>query len=510
MKRIKIFISSVQSEFSEERAMLSQYIRTDALLGKFFETFLFEDVPANEASPQQVYLNEVEMCDIYLGLYGNKYGYEDAEGVSPTEREYDRAAELHKSRLIFIKSVGEEERHPKESALIQKVEREIVRKTFVDIEGLRTSVYAALVRYLEEKEYIRWQPFDAAFDTNATLEDLDEDKMHDFIVTAREKRAFPLPENASPKQLLTHLSLMDEKGRLSNSAVLLFGKRPQKYFITSEVKCVQFFGDVVEKPLPSYQICRGTLFEMIDQATAFVMTRVDLAVGTRAEGTTAQAPTEFELPPDAVKEAIVNAVAHRDYTSNGSVQVMLFRNRLEVWNPGQLPYGLTVSKLTEPHKSLPANPLIADPLFWTGYVDKVGTGTMDIVTLCKEKGLKAPEYHQEEDFRVVIWRKKLEKGLSEGLSKGPSKGLSRDQVCAHLGQKWERIEPMIRGMVNPSSAAEIRAIMGMTNASKFKKNYLDLLIGMGAVMMTDPDSPNSPQQRYVLTEAGRKLLEMNK
>ena len=83
-------------------------------------------------------------------------------------------------------------------------------------------------------------------------------------------------------------------------------------------------------------------------------------------------------------------------------------------------------------------------------------------------------------------------------------------MCTHLGQKWERIEPMIRGMVNPSSAAEIRAIMGMTNATKFKKNYLDLLIGMGAVMMTDPDSPNSPQQRYVLTEAGRKLLEMDK
>ena len=84
---------------------------------------------------------------------------------------------------------------------------------------------------------------------------------------------------------------------------------------------------------------------------------------------------------------------------------MLFRNRLEVWNPGQLPYGLTVNKLLEPHKSLPANPLIADPLFWTGYVDKVGTGTEDIVNLCKDKGLKMPEYHQEEDFRVVIWRR---------------------------------------------------------------------------------------------------------
>ena len=507
MKRIRVFISSVQSEFAKERAMLGEYIRRDALLGKFFETFLFEDVPANEDSPQQVYLSEVEMSDIYLGLYGNKYGYEDAEGVSPTEREYDRAAELHKTRLIFIKSIDEDNRHPKESALIKKAERDIVRKTFVDAEGLRTSVYASLVRYLEEKEYIRWQPFDAAFDTNAKLEDLDEDKMHDFIVQARAKRNFPLLENSTPTKLLTHLSLMDEKGRISNSAVLLFGKRPQKFFITSEVKCVQFFGNVVEKPLPAYQICRGTLFDMIDQATAFVMDRVDLAVGTRAEGKTASVPTNYELPPDAVKEAIVNAVAHRDYTSNGSVQVMLFRNRLEVWNPGQLPYGLTVSKLLEPHKSLPANPLIADPLFWTGYVDKVGTGTEDIVNLCKEKGLKEPEYHQEEDFRVVIWRRNPEKGLSERLSKGLSKGLSRDQVSTKLNQKWEKIEPMIRLLENTSSATDLRSVMGMNNATKFKNNYLNPLIELGVVEMTQPESPNSPTQRYRLTEAGKGLLK---
>ena len=154
MKRIKIFISSVQSEFAEERAMLCRYIRTDVLLGKFFEPFIFEEVPANEYPTSHVYLKEVELCDIYLGLYGNLYGYEDEEGVSPTEREYDLAAKLHKSRLIYIKSVDEENRHPKETALIRKVERDIVRKTFVDIDGLRTSVYASLIRYLEEKEYI--------------------------------------------------------------------------------------------------------------------------------------------------------------------------------------------------------------------------------------------------------------------------------------------------------------------------------------------------------------------
>lgn len=510
MKRIRVFISSVQSEFEAERAMLGEYIRRDALLGKFFETFLFEDVPANEASPQQVYLGEVEMSDIYLGLFGNKYGYEDAEGISPTEREYDRASELHKTRLIFIKSLDEDNRHPKESTLIKKVERDIVRKTFVDLEGLRTSVYASLVRYLEEKEYIRWQPFDAAYDTNATLEDLDEDKMHEFIVTARAKRNFPLSENSTPKKLLTHLSLMDDKGRISNSAVLLFGKRPQKFFITSEVKCVQFFGNVVEKPLPSYQICRGTLFDMIDQATAFVIDRVDLAVGTRAEGKTASVSTDYELPPDAVKEAIVNAVAHRDYTSNGSVQVMLFRNRLEVWNPGQLPYGLTVNKLLEPHKSLPANPLIADPLFWTGYVDKVGTGTEDIVNLCKDKGLKTPEYHQEEDFRVVIWRKNQENVPSEGLGMDQvvtKLSSSSHQVVTKLSSSIPVLFELLRKMVDPVSAKEMREFCNQKDHTYFKNNVINPLIELGVVEMTQPDSPKSPTQRYRLTEAGKELLD---
>ena len=394
----------MQSEFAEERAMLCYYIRTDALLGKFFEPFIFEEVPANEFPANHVYLKEVELCDIYLGMYGNLYGFEDAEGISPTEREYDLAATLHKSRLIFIKSINEERRHPKETALIRKIERDVVRKTFVDADGLRTSVYASLVRYLEEKEYIRWRPFDASFDNGATLEDLDEDKMRNFIHMARLKRNFPLPIETSPAVLLAHLDLIDDDGRIANAALLLFGKKPQKYFIASEVKCVQFYGDVVEKPMPAYQIYRGDVFELVDQATSFVMSRINNWVGTREGGERAAIPTRPELPMDAVREAIVNAVCHRDYTSNASVQVMLFRNRLEICNPGVLPYGLTVQKLHGPHKSLPANPLLADPMYWNGYIEKVGTGTEDIINKCREYELRTPEFYQEEDFRVVIWR----------------------------------------------------------------------------------------------------------
>ena len=88
----RIFISSVQREFAKERKDIASYIRKDAILGKFFEVFLFEEVPAQERKADGVYLSEVDECDIYLGIFGHAYGNVDSSGVSATEREYQRAA----------------------------------------------------------------------------------------------------------------------------------------------------------------------------------------------------------------------------------------------------------------------------------------------------------------------------------------------------------------------------------------------------------------------------------
>ena len=101
MKKIRVFISSVQSEFAEERQILSNYMTTDALLGKFFEPFIFENVPAVNYSATSVYSYEVEHCDIYLGIFDKHYGFEDSQGVSPTEREFDLAGLFSKTRLVF-------------------------------------------------------------------------------------------------------------------------------------------------------------------------------------------------------------------------------------------------------------------------------------------------------------------------------------------------------------------------------------------------------------------------
>lgn len=80
--KYKIFVSSVQKEFQKERKALKDYIYGDALLGRFFEVFLFEDLPASDRRADEVYLAEVKTSDIYLGLWGDQYGVEDKEGIS--------------------------------------------------------------------------------------------------------------------------------------------------------------------------------------------------------------------------------------------------------------------------------------------------------------------------------------------------------------------------------------------------------------------------------------------
>ena len=399
----RVFISSVQKEFAQERAALCKYIREDVLLCKFFQPFLFEELPAIDSTAQEAYLSEAAQSEIYLGLYGKDYGYEDSEGISPTEREFDTATTHNRHRLIFIKRCTE--RHPKEAAFIRKVENQLVRKSFNDFELLKTAVYASLVRYLEDNEFLRVLPWDATYNHDATLEEIDYSKVERFVLLAQDKRHFPLKiEDGIPK-ILQHLNLMSDDGRLTNASLLLFAKRPQHFFPTSEIKCAQFYGYTVQKPVPFYQVFRGGFFELVDQAVGFVMSHIDAAVGSR--NNSAQVNVDYELPVEAVTEAIVNACVHRAYNHNGSIQIMLFRDRLEIWSPGGLPYGMTAEKITQMHRSLPVNPILAHPVYLSGYIERLGTGTVDLIERCKEKGLKTPEFHFDEDGRVVIWRKNV-------------------------------------------------------------------------------------------------------
>ena len=424
MTPLRIFISSVQKEFVQERTALRDYLRGDALMRRFFEPFLFEDVPAADRRADEVYLDEVARCDLYLGLFGDEYGYEDAEGVSPTEREFVQASTARKPRMIFIKGAEDRAKHPKMRTLIGRAGGELIRRRFTTTAELVASVYAALVEMLVGQDLIRSGPFDAAPCLKASLGDLDEDRMRRFVRAARRARGFPLGEASTPLELLTHLNLLDQGGPV-NAAVLLFGRQPQRFLLSSETKCAHFHGTGVAKPIPSYQVYRGTIFELVDQAVDFILSKINLAVGTRAAAT--QAPVSYEIPPEVVREAVVNAVAHRDYTSAGSVQVMLFADRLEVWNPGTLPPSLTLARLRQPHGSVPGNPLLAEALYLTKYIERMGTGTGDMIDRCRQAGLAEPEFSLTDGFVVTVRRNPLRafESVGGGLRRGTAESCRR-------------------------------------------------------------------------------------
>ncbi len=120
MSKQVIFISSVQKELADERRAVRDFVRGDALLRRFFDVFLFEDLPASDRRADDVYLAEVGRCPIYAGLFGQEYGHSNSAGLSPTELEFDRATELGKTRLIFVKGADDHNRDAKMRALIGK------------------------------------------------------------------------------------------------------------------------------------------------------------------------------------------------------------------------------------------------------------------------------------------------------------------------------------------------------------------------------------------------------
>lgn len=513
--KFRVFISSVQSEFAEERRRLVEYIRQDALLGRFFDPFIFEETPACDLSARGVYLSEVEACDIYLGLIGECFGNEVEPGLSATECEYDCATRCGKTRLIFVKEVNR--REEQESWFLNKIQSEVTRKRFDDYGGLQLAVYGALVRHLESAGYLRMTPFDASFDSGLTVADVDETKVEDFLSRARRTKKLTVPPDADAKWVLEKLNAVSSDGHISNAAVLLFTKNPQRKFISSEVKCLQYWGDVVERPIPSYRFFQGTLIEMIEDAVAFVMSRIDHEVLAPKPGT-AMAEGRNELPELAVREAIVNAVCHRNYEDNGSVQVMLFRNRLEIINPGSLPKGWTVKKLLETHDSRSPNLTIAQALNWAGFVEKSGNGTESIISLCTEQGLKSPEYFADNvDFKAIVWRKQsvsdgLKSGLKIGQSQRPEIGQSYRPEIGQSQSLRQTVDTKILSALarGESSRKQLSVVLGVSIQAGWFKKTLQRMLEDGLVEYSIPDKPQSRLQKYRLTEKAVVLMRRQK
>lgn len=404
--KYKLFISGVQKELSTERLAVQEMIENDVLLKDYFKVFLFEKAPADTKASRVVYLKAVCDCDVYIVILGNEYGNVGKNKVSATEEEFREAQKRLKYVLVYIKGKSDATRHKGIKELIAEIRDEACGYKyfrFENISALKNAVHESLIEFLREKGIVGKSIFDEEVCVSTSWKDIDEDKVRWFLRAAKEKRNFTLPENTPAKDVFIHLNLLKD-GKLTNAAILLFGKNPHKFHLQAEIKCLQFSGTEVEKPFPSYHIYNGNLFEQVDRAVAFVLSSLKLPVIQQEH--TAQVKRPPEIPLFAVQEAIVNALAHRNYNDTSGVQVMVFIDRVEIWNSGSLPSQLTVSDLKKPHRSFPGNPLLAEVFYLADYIQKAGSGTIEMIKQCKQAGLPEPEFvnNRGYEFRTILGR----------------------------------------------------------------------------------------------------------
>lgn len=236
----------------------------------------------------------------------------------------------------------------------------------------------------------------------AKLEDIDEEKVRRFLRRARFERRLEIDPDISVREALERLNLI-KNSKLTNAALLVFGKAPQRIFLQAEVRCARFKGTEAVKPFIDMKVFGEDIIEQVNKALSFVLEH-SLLVAWLVPGKV-EREERYEYPPDAIREAIVNAICHRDYESTGNVQLRIFDDRIEVWNPGGLPDPLTLEDLKKRHKSIPRNPLIAKCFFLIKFIEQWGTGTNEMVKRCLEWGLPEPEFEYVTGDLVVTFMK---------------------------------------------------------------------------------------------------------
>jgi len=240
---------------------------------------------------------------------------------------------------------------------------------------------------------------------DADLEDIEEEKVRWFLKEARHERGLDINESSSVEDALLRLKLLKAE-KPTNGAVLLFGRDPQRKFIQSEIKCIRFKGVGVTGEMIDLRTVGGDVFDQLIEAEKFIFNNI--ALSAWIEDGKIQRQERWEYPPKAIREALANAISHRDYETTSRVQVRIFDDRMEFWNPGRLPEGWTVETLRHVHESIPGNPSIARQFFWVKYIEEVGTGTNKIIEWCIDWGLPEPEFEFTGTSLVVtLWKSKL-------------------------------------------------------------------------------------------------------
>ena len=362
-----------------------------------------------------------------------------------------------------------------------------------------------VAEYLNRQGLISWE---RQVHPMATLDHLDmkqvESYLNQLIVTAGK------PSRASDTlELLTllgcvHRQVDQQTGerqlRPTNAGLLLFGYAPRFFFSQAEIVCTYYRDRSGIRRYDDRRIISGTITDQIDQAFSFL--KLYTPIGAHIEGfSRIDEPT---LPLEALREAVVNAVVHRDYSIEGeAIRIFYYADRIEIHNPGLLMPGLSLEELQKGRsRSKPRNPIIASILrdMPGNYMERVGTGIPFLINQMRSLGLPEPEFHQTGEFVLTFWYNPAE----------PYTNSARDQVTQSEQPAPKQTLPLPEPILSGSKEErwklaleharqhgfitnrEYQQVAGVSESTATRD--LDALVELGRLKRTG----RGPSRRYLL------------
>ena len=402
IKKLKVFVSGNQKELKEERLAVKEVIMGNAVLRKFFDVFIFEELPAGGKPPAMTYLKEVDDSNIYIGIIGNEYGTKDKDGISPAEREFRcfLTSKRQKELLFYIKSKDDSKRDKDLQRLIKVIKEDYIYRRFMTTEELKNQILNSFIAYLDEQGIITNIPFDQLICREADYNDIDDKEVKNFLKNRAIKLKVTIPKISVREFLIKTLKIVKEhdgKWKPLNTAILFFGRNPQKYISQSGIRIARFKGTTRMVFIDSREVS-GPIYKMLDEVEIFFKRNTRLA-NKIVEFKRIDIP---EYPFEAIREAVINAIAHRDYTRRGApIKISIFDDRVEVDNPGALLPGLDIRNLEGVHET--RNDKICSLFHETKDMERYGTGIVRMKGSMKAHGLKPPVLSQPGDFFKVTF-----------------------------------------------------------------------------------------------------------
>ncbi|GAA4847840.1 helix-turn-helix domain-containing protein [Algivirga pacifica] len=271
--------------------------------------------------------------------------------------------------------------------------------------------------------------------------DIDEEWFEEFRLEAGLSKAI------TRQQIINNLKVTTPDGSVKNGGVLFFGESPEHFFDTAAIRCIAFEGTTKTNIIDDKRF-GGPLVNQYKQALQWLKSKLSVRYIIEDAGPRKE---QWEIPEVALKEAIMNALAHRDYYDKGSrIVIELFEDRLEVTNPGGLVSAIKPDEFG--FKSHSRNPLLFGLLVRINMVEQIGSGIRRMQDVVKEAGLPVPVFKTEGLFTVIFSRVSVDE--SSGESSGKSSGKNsmswentKQQIATNLSKKLSKSAWMILELV---------------------------------------------------------------